>query len=529
MKRISLLIAVALIFGAIGTGVVGASNKAPVQSVAPQQEEGLTLTIGTTDSISELDPANAYSFHDWEILRNVSESLIGYVPGTTDLEPRLATAMPEVSEDGLTYTFTLRDDAMFPDGSVLTAEMYATWVTRSLTLQGDPYALISNIASVEAGENNTVVFTLTVPDDLLLLTLGALPEVMPFQDGDFPMDDFNNQPEAIHGVGPYQLTEYIIGEQEVLERNPNYYGEPGIYDKIVFLHYSDGDQLTLAIETGEIDIAWRNVTTATVENLVAQENLEVLTLPGGIRYFGFNHASEIGGNPLIRTAIAKAIDRDEVIDRGLGGLASPLYSFVPQGFAGASESYLDQYGFRDLEGAIADLEAAGYSEDNKLQLEVWYPPDHYGDQAGDAMAVIEQQLEETGLIDVTLQSQEWSTYIVAATAGEYPFFMLGWFFDYPDADNYINPFASCVGSPGLGFNFCDEQMDALIAAERTSLGTPEREDNLIAAQDYFAEQVVGIPLWSEQTFMVWDTTKVSSVTLGAALIFEYRLVQPAAE
>lgn len=526
MKRISLLLVVVLVLSVMGAGIAGADNT-QVDNSRNSQEENV-LVIGTTDDISELDPANAYSFHDWELLRNVSDSLLGYVPGSTDIEPRLAVDFPEMSEDGLTYTFTLRDDAMFPDGTPLTAEIYVEWVNRSLTLQGDPFGLIAVIDSVEIGEGNTIIFTLSERFDLFPLTVASQPQLMPFMDGNFPMDEFDNQPVQIQGVGAYQLTEYTIGEQAVLVKNPNYYGEAGYYDEVVFIYYEDDAQLTLAIQSGEIDMAWRSVTATEVENLAAVENLDVITVPGRIQYFLFNHESEIGGNPLIRTAIAKALDRDEIIDRALSGLASPLYSFVPQGFAGASESFLDIYGFRDLEGAIADLTEAGFTADAPLELEVWYPPERYGGQVADAMAVVEQQLEETGLIDVTLQSQEWSSYIPAATGGEYPFYFLGWFFDYPDSDNYIHPFASCDGSPGLGIFYCSETMEELIAGERAAeLGSDARDEALVATQDFFAEDVVGIPLWLGQDHMVYRNDVVTNVIVGAPLVLEYRLLQAA--
>ncbi|KAB2866167.1 MAG: hypothetical protein F9K46_02880 [Anaerolineae bacterium] len=144
MKRISLLLVLALLVTTIGVGIVSANQPVEQKSAAGRQDV-TRLVIGTTDDISSLDPAEAYSFHDWEILRNVSEGLLAYIPGSTECEPRLALDFPVRSEDGLTYTFTLRDDAMFPDGSVLTPEIYAEWATRSLTLQGSPYGLISTI------------------------------------------------------------------------------------------------------------------------------------------------------------------------------------------------------------------------------------------------------------------------------------------------------------------------------------------------------------------------------------------------
>jgi peptide/nickel transport system substrate-binding protein len=528
MKRLALLLALVLVVSTFGAGSVSATHEEGSANLAPQQDDVSRIVIGTTDDISELDPANAYSFHDWEILRNTSEGLLAYVPGSTDIEPRLATDFPTVSEDGLTYTFTLRDDAMFPDGTALTAETMVEWANRSLTLQGDPYTLISIVDTVTLGENeNEIVFTLKERFDLFPITVASQPQLYPFQAGDFPADDFDNQPDQIRGVGPYMLVDYTIGEQAVFQANPNYYGEAPAFDEVVFVYYEDDAQLTLAIETGEIDMAWRGVTETEVDRLAGIENLELITVPGRIQYFLFNHDSEIGGNKLVRTAIAKAINRDEIVDRGLSGLATPIFSMVPPGFAGASESFFFFYGNQDLEGAIADLQEAGYSEDSPLQLDLWYPPERYGGQVADAMIVVESQLEATGLIDVELQSVEWSTYVTAATAGEYPFYFLGWFFDYPDADNYIQPFASCDGSPGLGVNYCNETMEELISNQRSLVGSPDREEALIAMQDFYAEDVVGIPLWVGQDHMVYNSNVVTNVLVGAPLVLEYRLLQSA--
>ncbi len=523
MKKLGLLLVLALMLSVVGSAFAAQ----PDTSATPvQQSDVLRLVIGTTDDIAELDPANAYSFHDWEILRNVSDGLLAYVPGSTEIEPRLATDFPTVSEDGLVYTFTLREGVLFPDGTELTNEIFVEWANRSLTLQGSPYTLISNIASVEAGEDNTIIFTLATPFDLFPTTIASQPQLYPFQAGDFPMDDFNNQPAQIRGVGAYMLTSYTIGETAVFQRNPNYYGEAGAFEEVVFVYYEDNAQLTLAIETGEIDMAWRGVTETEVSRLADLEGLDVITVPGRIQYFLFNHLTEVGGDANVRSAIAKAIDRDEIVDRALSGLSEPIYSMVPPGFFGASESFLDIYGFSDVDGAIEDLAASGYTADNPLQLDVWYPPERYGGTVADAMAVVEQQLEATGAIDVTLQSAEWSTYVVAATGGEYPFYFLGWFFDYPDADNYIQPFASCDGSRGLGVNYCSETMDGLIEAQRALVGSDEREDALFAMQDFFAEEVVGIPLWVGQDYMIYNTSVVTNVIVGAPLVLEYRLLQP---
>ena len=491
-----------------------------------QDDEVLTLTIGTTDSIAKLDPADAYSFHDWELLRNVSEGLLGYVPGSSEVEPRLAVDFPTVSDDGLTYTFVLRDDAMFPDGTVLTAEMMVEAIDRSLRIEGDPDNLLAIVESVSLGENeNEIVFTLSEAFSLFPITLAAQPQAMPYIQGNFPGDEIDNQPAQVQGVGPYMLTEYVIGERSVLEANPNYYGDAPVFDRIVIVYFQDETQLTLAVENDEIDIAWRSVTPTEVDRLDAMESLTSLTLPGRIQYFLFNHDSEIGGNDAIRGAIAKLISRDEIVDRALSGLADPLYSMVPPGFTGAAESFLDEYGFGgDVDGAIADLEAAGFNEDNKLALDLWYPPERYGAEVPDAMTIVKQQLEETGVIEVNLQSIEWSSYIGAATNGDYEFYFLGWFFDYPDSDNYLFPFASC-SSASLGVNYCTDAMTELLSNERSLVGDDGRVEALEAVQTLYAEDVVGIPLWVAQQYLVYNNELVSNVVIGAPQILEYRLLQ----
>lgn len=514
MRKMTLLLVVALLAVSVFAPTVSA------------QDDALTLVIGTTDDVAELDPADAYAFHDWELLRNTNEALLGYVPGDVNLEPRLATDFPTVSEDGLTYTFTLRDDAMFPSGEVLTAEMYADSVKRAITLQGDVYGLISMIADVAADGQN-VVFTLSEPFDLFP-QVAALTPLMPAHPDLYAADEITNQPEALYGVGAYQVTEYTIGERTVLERNPNYFGEPGAYERIIFVYYEEPSQLDLAIETGEIDMAWRSNTVTEIERLDEIENLEVMTVSGGTRYLTFNQALEPGNDPLVRQAIATAINRDEIVDRALSGQGTPLYSMVPPGFLGAAESYLDVYGFGDAEAARGLLEEAGYSEDNKLVMDLWYPPNRYGGTAGPAMEVIEQQLEATGVVEVNLQSAEWSTYIVAATTGEYPIFFLGWFFDYPDSDNYIHPFASCAGSPGLGINYCNEEMEALITNERSlvSASVEERAAALEEVQTFYAEEAITVPLFYVEDFNIYNSAKVDNVLIGATQILEYRILQP---
>ncbi|HEY5119362.1 MAG TPA: ABC transporter substrate-binding protein, partial [Anaerolineales bacterium] len=122
-----------LLLSACGTAATptAAPTTAPVATVAPTvapttapTAAPVTIIIGTTDKIASLDSADAYSIHDWEVIKNISDGLLTWKPGTTDLEPDLATDMGKISSDGLTYTFTLKDGIKFGDGTPLTATVY---------------------------------------------------------------------------------------------------------------------------------------------------------------------------------------------------------------------------------------------------------------------------------------------------------------------------------------------------------------------------------------------------------------------
>ena len=181
------------------------------------------------------------------------------------------------------------------------------------------------------------------------------------------------------------------------------------------------------------------------------------------------------------------------------------------GFLGANEAFDELYASPDLDEARAYLEAAGYSEDNKLQLPVWYPPEHYGATTADGVLLVVQQLEATGMIDVDVQAQEWGTYIGAVVGGEeYPVSVLGWFYDFPDPENYLQPF---IENGGIGTMVTSKEGDItpgvdpalleLLIASRGETDTAARAEILDELQNVYAEEVVTVPLWIEPEYVVY--------------------------
>jgi len=424
----------------------------------PMEEGPVTIIIGVTDRISSLDPADAYATHDWELLKNMGEGLLKWAPGTAELTTGLAVDFPEISEDGLIYTFKLRPGITFADGLELTAPMYAEQLNRLLTIGPDcpngvadalatPY-----VASIEAPDDETIVFTLSSPVGFFSQVLAGAP-YLPAHPDIFSQDECVLFPEApIYGVGPWYISQVNYDEQVVLEPNPYYNGEyPPQVDQIIIRYFADPQTMSLAVQNGEIDIAWRFLGPELISQLEDVADLTVGTVDAGpIRYLIVNHTFAPMDDPNVAKAVAAAIDRDELSDVVYSGQAVPLYSMVPPGFLGANEAFDTLYASPDVDLANEFLAASGYTADNPLELELWYPPEHYGSETAAWMELIKQQIEATGAVNVTLQAQEWSTYITALTGGEsYPVGVLGWFFDYPDSSNYLDPF---VFNGGLGTN-----------------------------------------------------------------------------
>jgi len=225
----------------------------------------------------------------------------------------------------------------------------------------------------------------------------------------------------------------------------------------------------------------------------------------------------------LRQAIAAAIDREVIVDRVFEGRNIPAYHMVPEGYPYATQPFFDKYGTRDLEMAIDLLKGEGYTEDNPFVFDLWFPPEHYGTTTADVMQVIKEQLEETGLMVVNLNSMNWAEYVDGFVAGDLPFFILGWFPDFADPENWLSPFASCLQSPDNGVNYCNEEMDSLLQAAAASSDPAEREDLYRQIGELYAEDVPTIPLFWEPEFVSYRTG-VEGVVIGAPFEFNYHVL-----
>lgn len=498
--------------------------------------EKVSIIIGVTDQISSLDPGDAYATHDWELIRNTGRTLLRWNPGTSDLVPDLATAMPTISEDGLTYTMTLQKGVKFADGTELTATAFAKQLNRLMTIGPScpndvaDTLVIPYVESITAPDDSTIVFKLKSKVAYFLQLLATAPYT-PADPKSFPDTECVLFPTApVYGVGPWYITQYTQNEQLVLEPNPYYTGDlkPQV-DQIIVRYFSDPQTLALAVQNGEIDVAWRFLGPQLISQLQTTEGLTVGTVNGGaIRYLVVNHTMAPMDDPNVVKAFASVIDRNAIADTVYSGTVSPLYSQVPPGFLGANEAFDTMYKAPDVEAAKALLKASGYDETNKCKVDLWYPPEHYGAETSAWMEIIKQQMEATNVFEVTLHAQEWSTYVSALTGGaSYQAGVLGWFFDYPDSSNYMDPW---IYNKGMGTNITTplegdaygtpindkaKQLVELAAQADQETDLAKRTALYQQAQDLYADLVVTIPLFFQAEHVTYRSNIHGSDKFGS--------------
>ena len=302
-------------------------EKAPGNTEAPQQsnsaagvKDSVVIAIGSEPET--LDPTKGWGHGNAPI---VQSTLVKY-NSELNFENDLATGY-ELSDDGLVWTFTLRDDAYFTDGEKLTAADVAFTLETAKAAQGS--VDLTYMESAVAKDDSTVVVTLSKPTSILLNTLASVGIVPEHAYG----EDYGVDPI---GSGPYKFVEWRAQEQIVFTANENYYGgEPAI--KKVTIVFMSEDAALAAVQAGQVDVAYSTATLGStavegyhVEALTSADNrgftLPVLPDEGKTTESGAPIGNDVTSKLEIRQAIAYAIDRQKVAEVALNGFGRPAYS-----------------------------------------------------------------------------------------------------------------------------------------------------------------------------------------------------------
>ncbi len=488
-------------------------------------EEGLKpkpVILGTTDKITVLDPAKTYDFYTWEVFNNIGEGLMKYKPGTTELEFGIAENYT-VSPDGLNYTFKLMEGMKFSDGEPLDAAAVKWSIDRVMSLDLDPAVLVSAyVDHVDVLDTLTVSFILKMPVAFFLAATATTP-YLPVSSESFPVDA-TAEPLVGH-YGPYKIKSWTRDVELVLEANPDYLGPKPKSDTFIVKFFKDAATMRMAVETGEIDLAWKTLRPMDVVDLKAIGALTIEEVPGPyIRYVVLRCNMTPFDDVRLRRAVAAAIDRARICTEAYLGTVDPLYSMIPMGMWSHIDAFKEEYGMHNLTLARELLTAAGYSETNKFAFDLWYTPTHYGDPERYVAAIIEESLEETGMMEVTLKSAEWATYAAVYIAqGTMPIFLLGWYPDFIDPDNYLTPFLYSEYSGHLGVFYNNTQMDTILDDAMVELNITRRTELYEDAQELLADEAPLIPFFQGVlNAAFWPN--VRGVVLDPTMLLRYYLI-----
>lgn len=305
-------------------------------SAAPAQN---TLRIGIPDDGDTLDPAYLSFVSSFAIATNIYSGLVRYTPGTIDLQPDLATDW-EVSEDGHTWTFTIRDDVVWQKGY---GRLTAHDIVASYERIRDPETgsifrgELANVAAVDAPDDTTVVFTLKEPSAAFLHTVAVFRQGMitnPAAVAEYG-DEFGRNPV---GSGAYELVEWLPGVEITLRANADYYeGAPDI-DEVTFVIIPDENVRMMALEKGELDIAMNLLNPeiyARLQTVPGIETGEVTT--SSMHGINVNLRMEPFDDVRVRQALLHALDLDIIAEIIWGGLAQPAYSDLSPAYLGHTD------------------------------------------------------------------------------------------------------------------------------------------------------------------------------------------------
>jgi peptide/nickel transport system substrate-binding protein len=485
---------------------------------------GDTLVDGTTDSVTNIDPAGNYDFGSATVDYAIFQHLLEAGPGSTTPHPVLATKC-EFTGGGLTtYSCQLRKGVKFHNGKTMTSADVVASFNRVVKIQDESgiYTLLSNMKSVEPKGDYGVVFHLKAPQATWpdILTTGAA-QIVP--KGTYPAAKLRANTAAQYGTGPYQLTDYVPGQQAVFKKFDDYWGDPPKTDNLIIRYYSKSSTMKLALENGDIDMAFRAFTPTELKSLSKESKLVVHKGAGSeIRYLVLNVKRAPTDQAAVRKAIAYLMPRQDISSRIYNGTVRPLYTMVPAGFPGHDEAFKSTYGSSPDEAAAKSaLTSAGIK--TPVNLTLWYTPTHYGDSSADEFAEIQRALQSSGLFKVTLKSAEWAQYS-DALGKQYGAFQLGWFPDYPDGENYLLPFYDSK-SNFTSNNYVNPQMDSLLTKEQGTKAKQTRDDLIVQAQKIAAQDAPIIPYWQGSMIAVsHDNVQGIDQTLDPTFIMRFWLI-----
>ncbi|CAD0233017.1 putative ABC transporter substrate-binding protein [Planktothrix agardhii] len=495
--------------------LVSCSSQQRISSSSPSSSGNGRITIGTTLKLRTLDPADAYEVISGNILYNLGDRLYDYAVGSNQLVPKLATALPTLSSDGLTYTIPIRKGVLFHDQTPFDAAAMEFSIKRFIQNAGSPSSLLADtIDTVQATGDYELTIKLKKPFAAFpsLLAFSGITAVSPQF---YEIGEGKFKPNEFVGTGPYKLKSLGIDVIR-LDAFDQYWGEKPANAGIDIQRFSSSSNLFNAFRSSAVDIAYLSLNPDQISSLqkgAEAGKWQMISANGNtINYLLINVKSEPLNRIEVRQALAALINRSIINERVLQNQGEKLFSLIPTTFSDYKPTFYLKYGDGNIEKAKQLLTQAGYTPENPAIVELWYASNssNKGFLGLTLKALADRDLG--GLLKLQLNSVESTTAFKYLEEGIYPTFILDWYADFLDADNYIQPFLECSkgsvetgcvkgSSQYQGSFYYSDRMNQLIAQQRQEQNPETRKLIFEEIQELLAEDVPYIPLWQDKTYV----------------------------
>lgn len=490
-----------------------------------------TFVFAASSDPASLDPAFAQDGESFRVSRQIFEGLVGTKPGTADPAPLLAESW-EPSEDGMSYTFALKEDVTFQDGTPFNAEAvcvnFDRWFNWTGLAASEAFGYYYNkLFKGYASNAADAVYKSCTPDGdasvtielnkpfagfVASLSLPSFAMQSPSAMKEFGADEVGGSAEAPQlseyamghpvGTGPYQFDEWAPGEQVTLTSYDGYWGDKGQIDEIIFRTIDDPTARRQALESGSID-GYDLVGPADTKALDDAGFTMVSRPPFTILYLAFNQAVPELQDPKVREALSYAVDKDALISQVLPEGTEKATQFVPDSVNGYNPD-VTTYDY-DPEKAKALLAEAGYDEANPLKLTFNYPVNvsrPYMPDPQQIFTVLSSQLEEVG-VQTTPVSEEWVEYLDRTTGtSDHGIHLLGWTGDYNDTDNFVGVF---FGQKSSEWGFDNPELFEKLAQARGVSNIEDQTPLYEEINEMVAEFIPGVPLAHPAPTLAFDS------------------------
>jgi len=480
-------------------------------SSADSHMNGGALIFGRGGDSVGLDPAHEADGESFKICDNIYDTLIQYKDESTELEPALATAW-ESSEDGLTWTFYLRQGAKFHDGTAFDAAA----VLFSLNRQHDATHPFHNVGGAynywidtglaEVVDKITAVDEFTVKIHLktayapFIYTIAITPFsiVSPTAVEKFG-EDFTNNPV---GTGPFKFVQWDRNDKIVLEANDAYWGGRPRLDRVIFRSILDNSVRLIALQDGSLH-TMEFPNPDEFMQIRDDANLELITQPGmNIGYLAMNMDKPPLDNLKVRQAINHAINKPAIIEYLYQGMGIPAKNPIPPTLWSYDDTVADYEYNPELAKQL--LAEAGYPDGFETTLWALPLPRPYIPDGRALAEVLQSDLRNIG-VETKIVTYEWGTYLEKTKNGEHDMALLGWSADLADPDNFfyylLSKSAAKKPAGNIAFYRSDAMQDVLERA-RASTHRDERIALYQQAQAIFHNDVPWVPLVHAQRMLV---------------------------